>query len=144
MAPHPQDQVQARSLQDREAFWAKHAKELHWHKAPKRVLAQRTKKLASGASHPHWTWFPDGELSTCYNCVDRHVDAGNGSHTAIIWDSPVTGTKQRISYKELQEEVATFAAVLRNEGVRRGDVVIIYSECLGVALRSGADGLQCP
>ena len=60
--------------------------------------------------------------------MDRHVEAGNGDQTAIIWDSPVTKSKRKITYKELLEEVETFAGVLREEGVKRGDVVLLYSK----------------
>lgn len=56
------------------------------------------------------------------------MEAGNGDQTAIIWDSPVTKTKEKITYKELLEEVETFAGVLREEGVKRGDVVLLYSK----------------
>lgn len=62
--------------------------------------------------------------------VDRHVVAGNGNKVAVIWDSPVTGSKEKITYKQLLEEVSTFAAVLREEGVKKGDVVLVYSKYL--------------
>lgn len=127
MAPHLQDQVQHRSLTDPERFWKHQAEQLHWHKKPSSVLKQHTKKLPSGVTHDHWEWFPDGEISTCYNCVDRHVLAGHGHSPAILYDSPVTNTKQRITYNQLLDEVETFAGVLRDEGVRRGDVVLVYS-----------------
>lgn len=84
--------------------------------------------LKDGTSHDHWEWFPDGEISTAYNCVDRHVLAGNGDKVAVIWDSPVTNSKQKITYKELLDEVSVFAAVLREEGVKKGDVVLVYSK----------------
>lgn len=125
---HPQDQVQHHSLTDPESFWAEQASHLHWHKKPTTALSRTTKVLKSGASHDHWEWFPDGEISTCYNCVDRHVLAGHGDHPAILYDSPVTNTKQRITYKELLTEVEVFAAVLRQEGVKKGDVVLVYSK----------------
>jgi hypothetical protein len=140
MMPHPQDEVQSHSLADPSAFWSAQAAHLHWHKKPTSTLTRSTKKLKSGTSHDHWEWFAGGEISTCYNCVDRHVEAGNGEQTAIIWDSPVTGSKSKISYKELQKEVETFAGVLREEGVRKGDVVLIYSElaiCVGVIDSNG-------
>ena len=127
MPPHMQDQVQEQSLQDPESFWAHQAEQLHWHKKPSSPLKRRTKKLNGGIEHPHWTWFPDGEISTTYNCVDRHVKKGNGDKTAIIWDSPVTGAKEKFTYKQLLEEVETLAGVLKEEGVRKGDVVLIYS-----------------
>lgn len=130
MAPHMQDQVQHRSLTEPESFWAHQADQLHWHKKPSRILQTSTKRLPSGNTHPHWSWFPDGEISTCYNCVDRHVANGHGDSVAIIWDSPVSSTKQKFTYKELLGEVETLAGVLREEGVTKGDVVLVYSMVL--------------
>lgn len=130
MAPHPQDAVLEHSLRDPETFWAHHAEQLHWHKRPTRTLARTTKTLPSGTSHQHWSWFPDGEISTTYNCVDRHVKNGNGDNVAIIWESPATKSKQTITYSQLLEEVEVLAGVLREEGVRKGDVVLIYSMVL--------------
>jgi propionyl-CoA synthetase len=132
--PHPQDEAQAKSLSDPEAFWKHQADQLHWHKKPSQILVKKTKKLKSGASHNHWEWFPDGEISTTYNCIDRHVEAGNGDNVALIWDSPVTGTKQKYTYKQLQDEVEVFAGVLREEGVKKGDVVLIYMPMIPAAL----------
>lgn len=129
MAPHIQDEVQSQSLKDPESFWSHHAEQLYWHKKPSCSLKKTTKKLPSGTSHPHWTWFPDGEISTSYNCVDRHVENGNGDSTAVIWDSPVTGRKEKYTYKQLLSEVETLAGVLRDEGVKKGDVILIYSTC---------------
>jgi len=125
--PHLQDQVQSHSLRDPESFWAHQAAQLTWHKKPSSMLRRTTKKLKDGVSHPHWTWFPDGEISTSYNCVDRHVAAGNGGRTAIIWDSPVTGKKETYTYDQLLEEVEVLAGALQDEGVRKGDVVLVYS-----------------
>lgn len=128
MAPHPQDEAQEYSLRDPEAFWSHQAAQLSWHKKPSKILTKVKKSLKSGITHDHWEWFSDGEISTCYNCVDRHVDAGNGDKTAILWDSPVTKTKQKISYNQVKSEVEVLAGVLREEGVQKGDVVIIYSK----------------
>jgi propionyl-CoA synthetase len=131
---HPQDQVQQHSLTDPETFWRHHADQLHWHKNPTTILSLTRKKLASGQVHPHWSWFPDGELSTCHNCLDRHVLAGNGHLAAIHYDSPVTKTKQTITYAQLLDEVSTFAAVLRDQGVKKGDVVLVYMPMIPAAL----------
>ena len=128
MPSHMQDEVQMRSLKDAEAFWAYQAEQLYWHKKPSRTLKQTTKKLPGNISHPHWTWFPDGEISTSYNCIDRHVKNGHGDSTAIIWDSPVTNSKEKYTYSQLLTEVQTLAGVLREEGVQKGDVVLIYSK----------------
>lgn len=127
MAPHPQDEVQQHSLTDPSSFWKAQADHLHWHKPPTSTLSKTVKSLKSGTKHDHWEWFPDGEISTCYNCVDRHVLAGRGEETAIIWDSPVTNTKEKYTYKRLLAEVELFAGVLREEGVKKGDVVLLYS-----------------
>lgn len=144
---HPQDEVYQASIDSPESFWAEQASHLHWHKQPSSILRKYTKTLRSPQqaeasssssssdkkrepkiSHEHWEWFADGEISTCYNAVDRHVLAGHGDAPAILYDSPVTGTKQRITYAELLKEVKVFAGVLRDEGVRKGDVVLVYSE----------------
>jgi propionyl-CoA synthetase len=127
MTSHLQDVVQARSLNDPESFWRHQADQLEWHRQPSSALTRSTKKLANGIEHPSFSWFPNGEISTCYNCVDRHVKAGNGHVNAIIWDSPVTETKERYTYKQLLTEVEALAGVLREEGVRKGDVVLVYS-----------------
>lgn len=129
MAAHLQDEAHAQSLQDPESFWARQAQQLHWHKHPSRSLKLFTKSLSNGIQYPSYTWFPDGEISTTYNCVDRHVRRGHGASTAIIWDSPVTGCKQKYTYNQLLVEVETLAGVLREEGVRKGDVVLVYSKC---------------
>lgn len=125
--PHPQDIIHAQSIQHPESFWAHHAQSLHWHKQPSHILNRSTKLLASGSKHDHWTWFPDGEISTTYNCVDRHVEQGNGENVAIVWESAVTGVRETYTYRQLKDEVEVLAGVLREEGVRKGDVVIIYS-----------------
>src|SRR5262245_4450915 len=93
---HPQDEVLAHSLSDPESFWAHQAEHLHWHKPPSITLQLTKKKLASGATHDSWAWFPDGEISTCYNCIDRHVLDGHGDAPAVYYDSPVTNTKETL------------------------------------------------
>jgi len=129
-----QDLAYEASLKDPARFWARQAKQLTWHKAPATALRMTTRQLKCGTSHTSWSWFPDGQISTSYNCVDRHVDAGNGDKTAIIWDSPVSGSKQKITYAELQEEVTIMAGVLREEGVKKGDVVVVYMPMIPAAL----------
>ncbi|KAK8032984.1 AMP-binding enzyme [Apiospora marii] len=132
---HPQDEVQRHSLQDPESFWAHQADQLHWHRKPSAVLTRTTKMLKGNTQHPHWEWFKDGQISTCYNCVDRHVLAGRGDHPAIFYDSPVTGARQTLSYAQLLDEVEVLAGVLRDEcGVRRGDVVLVYMPMIPAAV----------
>lgn len=128
MSRHPQDRVQDHSLNEPESFWLHQAGQLFWHKKPSRALTRYKKTLNNGVSHDSFSWFPDGEISTSYNCVDRHVKAGYGDRSAIVWDSPVTGSKEKISYRRLLEEVDTLAGVLRDEGVKKGDVVLVYSK----------------
>ncbi|KAF1984342.1 acyl-CoA synthetase/AMP-acid ligase-like protein [Aulographum hederae CBS 113979] len=130
MAHHIQDSTYAASISDPEAFWSHQASQLHWHKPPSSALRKTNKtfkaKDGTNISHPHWTWFPDGEISTSYNCLDRHVHAGNGEVVAIVWDSPVTGSKEEWTYSQVLREVEILAGVLREEGVRKGDVVLVY------------------
>ncbi|CAL1568463.1 unnamed protein product [Knipowitschia caucasica] len=71
-------------------------------------------------------WFLGGKLNMCYNAVDRHVEGGRGEQTAIIYDSPVTGTKQTVTYRQLQDQVSRLAGVLVKHGVQKGDLVVIY------------------
>ena len=66
------------------------------------------------------------QLNTCYNAIDRHVEQGHGSRTAIIYDSPVTNQKRKISYEELLNHVSVFSAILTKYTVRKGDRVLIY------------------
>lgn len=124
-------------------FWKHQAEQLYWHKQPSITLNKPTKKLRSGTSHDHWEWFPGGKIPTCYNAVDRRVEAGNGDCVAIIWDSLVTKTKEKYTYKQLKSEVEVFAGVLR-EGVKKGDVVLIYSSSPSNNSCSFADNLKCP
>lgn len=105
-------------MSDPEGFWMEAAKSIDWTKPPTVAL--------DGSNPPFYRWFADGELNTCYNCVDRHVEAGRGEHSALIYDSPMTDSKAAISYAELQDQTARLAGVLRSLGVEKGDRVIIY------------------
>jgi propionyl-CoA synthetase len=120
------DEVYARSLEDPESFWGEAAEALHWERRWDRVL--------DDSRPPFYRWFAGGRLNTCYNAVDRHVDAGRGDQPAVIYDSPVTGTKRTLSFKDFQDEVARFAGVLKAERVGYGDRVIIYMPMVPEAL----------
>ena len=109
-----------------EAFWMQQAKAIDWVKKPSKAL------FADDA--PFYEWYKDAEVNTCYNAVDRHVLAGNGGRLAIIYDSPVTGTKAKITYQELQDKTARLAGALRAKGVEKGDRVIIYMPMVPEAL----------
>ncbi|SDK49137.1 propionyl-CoA synthetase [Cryobacterium psychrotolerans] len=108
----------ARSIESPGEFWLDAARGIDWVTPPTVALDER----APGAAH----WFPDGELNTSYNALDRHVLAGRGDQAALIYDSAMTGTRLSLSYSELLERVARFAGVLRANGVDKGDRVIIY------------------
>ncbi len=103
---------------DPEAFWMEAAKAISWDTPPSKALFDD--------NAPIYEWFADARVNTCYNAVDRHVEAGNGARTAIIYDSPITGTQEKISFAELQTRVASLAGALRAKGVEKGDRVIIY------------------
>jgi propionyl-CoA synthetase len=75
---------------------------------------------------PFHRWFEGGRINTCYNCLDRHVESGGAERTALIYDSPVTGTIRSFTYRELRDEVARFAGALRRQGISKGDRVILY------------------
>ncbi|MDH3328565.1 MAG: propionyl-CoA synthetase [Desulfobulbaceae bacterium] len=107
-----------KSIHDPDGFWAEAAEDIDWYKKWDTVLDR--------SNPPFYRWFKGGELNTCYNAVDRHVENGRGDQVAIIHDSPVTGSIAKITYKELQEKVAAFAGALRSQGVNKGDTVIIY------------------
>lgn len=83
-------------------------------------------QVMDNSNSPFTKWFPGGELSVCYNAVDRHVDEGFGEQPALIWDSPITNSKDTVTYAQLQDKVARLAGVLAREGVGRGDRVLIY------------------
>ncbi|AWK85552.1 propionyl-CoA synthetase [Azospirillum thermophilum] len=112
------NQIHARSLSDPEGFWGEAAEDITW--------IRKWDKVLDDSNAPFYRWFAGGVLNTCYNAVDRHVEAGRGAQAAIIYDSPVTGTVQTITYSELQEQVARFAGALRARGVEKGDRVLLY------------------
>lgn len=112
------NQIHARSLSDPDGFWGEAAEDITWIK--------RWDKVLDDSNAPFYRWFTGGVLNTCYNAVDRHVEAGRGDQAAIIYDSPVTQTVQTITYAELQDQVARFAGALRAQGVEKGDRVILY------------------
>jgi propionyl-CoA synthetase len=110
--------VYERSIIEPQAFWGEAAEDISWVKKWDKVLDE--------GNRPFYRWFAGGELNTCYNAVDRHVENGRADQAAIIYDSPVTGTIRKITYRELQREVAKFAGVLSKLGAGKGDRVVIY------------------
>ncbi|ESQ14124.1 MAG: propionyl-CoA synthetase [Thiohalocapsa sp. PB-PSB1] len=111
-----------RSMRDPEGFWGEAAEALHWDRRWERVLDDS--RVTPDA--PFYHWFSGGQLNTCFNAVDRHVEQGRGDQPAIIHDSPVTNSKTVITYAELKDQVARLAGVLRGVGVGKGDRVIVY------------------
>ncbi|MFP3384296.1 propionate-CoA ligase PrpE [Tritonibacter sp. SIMBA_163] len=121
-------EVYAHWKADPEGFWMEAATAISWDQAPTRALSD----LGDGL----YEWFADAKVNTCYNAVDRHVEAGRGEQTAIIYDSPVTHTKREISYVELRNRVATLAGALRAKGIEKGDRVIIYMPMIPEAIEA--------
>jgi propionyl-CoA synthetase len=104
---------------DPEGYWADCARALiDWDVAPTRIF--------DGGRGPYGAWFPGARLNTAYNCLDRHVAAGRGARTALIWDSPMAGRLEHISYAAALERVAKIAGALAALGVAKGDRVVIY------------------
>lgn len=106
------------SMNDPQDFWAKAAAEIDWQRPWDKVL--------DDSKAPFYQWFSGGELNTCYNSLDRHVNNGRAEQTALIYDSPVTSSKQTFSFRELRDQVAVLAGALSNMGVSKGDRVVIY------------------
>ena len=105
-------------LRDPEGFWARAAEAIHWYRRWDHVL--------DSSRAPFYRWFSGALVNTCYNTLDRHVENGRAEQIALIYDSPVTETIKTYSYRDLLNEVALFAGALRQQGVEKGDRVIIY------------------
>jgi len=113
---------------DPETFWMNAAQQIDWTRPPSRALnAERA---------PFYEWFADGLVNTCWNAVDRHVEAGRGNQLAIIHDSPITHSTKGITYRELRDRVASLAGALRAKGIGKGDRVIIYMPMVPEALEA--------
>ncbi len=121
-------EVYAEAQRDPEGFWMGAAEAIDWDRAPSKAL------FADNA--PLYEWFADGMVNTCWNAVDRHVEAGHGDRIAIIHDSPVTHSKHEVTYAELQARVASLAGALRARGIEKGDRVIIYMPMVPEALEA--------
>ncbi len=111
-------EVYARWQRDPERFWAQAAADLDWFEPPKAVFDPK--------AGIYGRWFPGGVCNTCFNAVDRQVDAGRGEQAAIVYDSPLAGARRVITYHRLLTETQVLAAILRDLGVEQGDRVILY------------------
>ena len=109
-----------------EAFWGRAAEAIQWHRPWERVLDR--------SNAPFYRWFSGGELNTCYNAIDHHVEHGRADQLALIYDSPVTDTRRAFTYSQLLDEVARFAGVLASLSVAKGDRVVIYLPMVPEAL----------
>ena len=107
-----------RSIEEPAVFWGEAARAIDWHRPWDKVL--------DATDPPFYRWFSGGELNTCYNALDRHVERGRANLVALIYDSPVTGTIEKFSYRELRDKVALAAGMLKDLGVGKGDTVVIY------------------
>ena len=110
--------IYQRSIKDAGGFWAEVANDIFWYKKPTKIL--------NSDNPPFYKWFEDGTTNTCYNAVDLHVKNGNGEKVAIIYDSPITNSQKKITYAQLKDQVSIFAGALVNQGIKKGDRVIIY------------------
>ncbi len=120
------DAAYQRSITDPDGFWADAAEDIRWSRRWDRVLDDTNKPL--------YRWFVGGELNTCYNAIDRHVDEGRGDQPALIYDSPVTDTITAFTYREMQQRIARCAGALVQQGVQKGDRVIVYMPMVPEAL----------
>src|SRR5579872_3137392 len=107
-----------RSLADPAGFWGEAAEAIDWERRWDRVL--------DDSRAPFTLWFAGGRLNTCWNALDRHVEKGRADQTALIYDSPVTATIKKFTYRQLRDEVARLAGALASLGVVKGDRVLIY------------------
>ncbi|WP_319407122.1 propionyl-CoA synthetase [uncultured Desulfosarcina sp.] len=113
------------SINDPDGFWAKAAEDCHWYK--------RWDKVLDDSNKPFYRWFTGGQINTCYNALDYHIEQGRGDQLALIYDSPVTDTIRKYTYRQLRDEVAGFAGVLKAQGVEKGDRVLIYMPMIAEA-----------
>ncbi len=103
---------------DPETFWMEAAQAIDWDRPPSFAL--------DASRAPLYEWYTDSLVNTCYNAVDRHVENGRAAQTALIYDSPITGAKDFITFQQLRDKTALLAGALLAKGVTKGDRVIIY------------------
>ncbi|MGA1742198.1 MAG: propionyl-CoA synthetase [Pseudohongiellaceae bacterium] len=106
------------SIENPAGFWKEKARLIDWYQFPENIL--------STDEYGVERWYADGELNTCYLTLDYHIEQGRGEQLALVYDSPVTNQKKTYTYKELRDEVAQCAGMLKQLGVEKGDRVVIY------------------
>jgi propionyl-CoA synthetase len=152
MPTHPQTAIHTQSILDRESFWLRAAKGLHWHLPPTKAFGPSSRQSDyTGGDRDEGTWFPNATLNTCFNCLDRHIyppphaaappltpspvtphlaiDSNYSNRTAFHHVSPLpfqTQQYRKITYGQALEMVQTLSGVLKHRGIRKGDVVTIY------------------
>lgn len=116
------------SIQKPEVFWENQANNIDWFKFPKTIVSKD--------QYDYNQWFEDGELNLSYLCIDKHIKEGYGEQNAIVYDSPVTNTKQQITFNKLHYEVSKLAGGLQDLGLKKGDTCIIYMPMIPQAIFS--------
>ena len=111
-------EIYEKSIKNPEDFWKSLSDDIFWFKKPTKIL--------NSSNPPFYKWYEDGKTNTCYNALDLHVENGLGDNTALIYDSPITGNKAKYTFNELKSRVSKFAGALKNQGVEKGDRVVIY------------------
>ena len=114
------------SIENPEQFWSQQANQLEWFKSPKQIKSKD--------KYDYNQWFADGQLNLSYLCIDKHINDGFGEQNAVIYDSPVTNTKEHISFNQLHLEVSKLAGGLQGLGLQKGDTCIIYMPMIPQAL----------
>ena len=122
------DDVYRRSIEHPLEFWGQAAESVHWYRTWDRVL--------DNSNPPFTRWFSGGMLNSCYNALDRHVETGRADQIALIYDSPVTSTIKKYTYRELRDSAAQCAGGLTRLGVKKGDRVVIYMPMIPEAVIS--------
>ena len=112
------NEIYESSIKNTEEFWQEISEDIFWFKKPTKILNK--------SNPPFYKWFEDGVTNTCYNALDHHINMGKEDKTALIYDSPITGNKAKFTYKELKDKVSKFAGALDNQGIKKGDRVVIY------------------
>lgn len=125
MSSSPYQETYEFSINEPENFWAQAAQKVHWYNEWDKVLDD---------SGEHYRWFVGGCMNSCYNALDLHIHNNRGDQLALIYDSPVTDTKRKYTYRQLRDRVAKVAGILTNKGVVKGDRVVIYMPMIAEAV----------
>ena len=128
MSPKTYEEIYKSWQNDPEAFWEEAATDLSWYKKWDQVLDR--------SNAPLYRWYPGAKTNSCYNALDRHVEAGHGDRVALIYDSAMTGIVSKFTYQQLMDQVAKCAGLLKSFGVEKGDRVLVYMPMIPEAVIS--------